>query len=184
MKLSVKQKGFTIVELLIVIVVIAVLAAISVVAYNGIQVRAENTKTLNSVTAYAKAITAYAAENSIYPVPAYNFPCLGDVPYCANMTDTQGSCSGAGRAAGSSGLNNVLATIVTTLPAPSAQTMDCNGKQYSGAYYAYTNSGKGATIRFYQKGDAECPSLAGLPASQRYQQSQTTSCNISFPLLP
>ena len=35
-----KQKGFTIVELLVVIVVIAILAAITIVAYNGIQQRA------------------------------------------------------------------------------------------------------------------------------------------------
>jgi prepilin-type N-terminal cleavage/methylation domain-containing protein len=34
------HSGFTIVELLIVIVVIAILAALSVVAYNGIQNRA------------------------------------------------------------------------------------------------------------------------------------------------
>ncbi|MFZ1242533.1 MAG: type II secretion system protein [Candidatus Saccharimonas sp.] len=37
------KRGFTIVELLIVIVVIAILAAISVVAYNGIQNRAYDT---------------------------------------------------------------------------------------------------------------------------------------------
>jgi general secretion pathway protein G len=37
---SIAVKGFTIVELLIVIVVIAILAAISVVAYNNIQDRA------------------------------------------------------------------------------------------------------------------------------------------------
>lgn len=38
-----KQKGFTIVELLIVIVVIGILAAITIVAYNGIQDRARLT---------------------------------------------------------------------------------------------------------------------------------------------
>jgi prepilin-type N-terminal cleavage/methylation domain-containing protein len=38
-----KQTGFTIVELLIVIVVIGILAAITIVAYNGIQNRANDT---------------------------------------------------------------------------------------------------------------------------------------------
>lgn len=38
--LKAAKRGFTIVELLIVIVVIAILAAITVVAYNGIQNRA------------------------------------------------------------------------------------------------------------------------------------------------
>lgn len=60
--------GFTIVELLIVIVVIGILAAITIVAYNGIQARAENTKTVNSVTAYARAIRSYAAINNTYPI--------------------------------------------------------------------------------------------------------------------
>jgi prepilin-type N-terminal cleavage/methylation domain-containing protein len=41
------HKGFTIVELLIVVVVIAILAAITIVAYNGIQTRAK-TSSLNS----------------------------------------------------------------------------------------------------------------------------------------
>ncbi len=40
------QQGFTIVELVIVIVVIAILASISIVAYTGIQSRAHDTKML------------------------------------------------------------------------------------------------------------------------------------------
>lgn len=40
-KIQVKQNGFTIVELLIVIIVIAILAAITIVSYNGITRRAE-----------------------------------------------------------------------------------------------------------------------------------------------
>lgn len=44
----VKQAGFTIVELLIVIVVIGILASITVVAYNGITERARNVARLNA----------------------------------------------------------------------------------------------------------------------------------------
>lgn len=53
-----QRSGFTIVELLIVIVVIAILAAITVVAYNGIQDRAKNSKRDSDVALYAKAIMA------------------------------------------------------------------------------------------------------------------------------
>lgn len=56
MSMWVKQKGFTIVELLIVIVVIAVLAAITIVAYNGIQQRAQLAKAESDINTITKAI--------------------------------------------------------------------------------------------------------------------------------
>ena len=49
-----KQKGFTIVELLIVIVVIAILAAITIVSYNGIQNRANDSAVQSDLTAFVK----------------------------------------------------------------------------------------------------------------------------------
>ena len=55
------HEGFTIVELLIVIVVIAILAAISVVAYNGIQTRAKDNKRAQDVAVIEKAIKGYDA---------------------------------------------------------------------------------------------------------------------------
>ena len=51
-----KQRGFTIVELLIVIVVIAVLATISIVAYSGIQERARVTKAISELQTLERAI--------------------------------------------------------------------------------------------------------------------------------
>ena len=62
-----KQNGFTIVELLIVIVVIAILAAITVVAFNGVQQRARNSQTIGAVKDYIKLYSSYAVDYDVYP---------------------------------------------------------------------------------------------------------------------
>ena len=62
-----KKFGFTIVELLIVIVVISILAAITVTAYNGIQSRARDTQLQSSATMWIKALKLYYADTGVYP---------------------------------------------------------------------------------------------------------------------
>ena len=59
--------GFTIVELLIVIVVIAILAAVSIVAYNGVQARTQQSVASSGASDAARKIALYHAENSQYP---------------------------------------------------------------------------------------------------------------------
>lgn len=54
--MRVKQTGFTIVELLIVIVVIGILAAITIVAFNGVQDRAKASRANSDLSSLAKAI--------------------------------------------------------------------------------------------------------------------------------
>ena len=61
------KSGFTIVELLIVIVVIAILAAISVVAYTGVQNRAHDSRRVNDLKAIVKALELYKIDNGRYP---------------------------------------------------------------------------------------------------------------------
>lgn len=53
------KSGFTIVELLIVIVVIGILAAITIVAYNGVQQRSRDAIRKADLTTIAKAFQAY-----------------------------------------------------------------------------------------------------------------------------
>ncbi len=59
--------GFTIVELLIVIVVIGILAAITIVAFNGIQTRASDTSVKTDLMNITKKAEAYRAINTVYP---------------------------------------------------------------------------------------------------------------------
>lgn len=61
--------GFTIVELLIVIVVMGILAAITIVAYNGIQDRAKKASIASALTQYNKKIMTYRAANGIEVYP-------------------------------------------------------------------------------------------------------------------
>jgi len=176
-----KQKGFTIVELLIVIVVIGILAAITIVAYNGITTRAENTKTINSVAAYSKAAASYAAVNSAYP--SFSYPCLGPTgTNCGNVTDGTGACNGVGATAYNGSFETAMRTIASSLPAASTQSMNCGGKSYSGAFYG-SPDGKSASITYFLKGDVPCPALSGLTGAGRYQNGDTTLCYNALPNL-
>ncbi|MGO3702052.1 MAG: type II secretion system protein [Candidatus Saccharimonadales bacterium] len=65
-----KEKGFTIVELLIVIVVIAILAAISIVAFTGVQQRGRDSNRTSDASNIAKALTAYTSEGNEWPADA------------------------------------------------------------------------------------------------------------------
>jgi type IV pilus assembly protein PilA len=84
-----KQSGFTIVELLIVIVVIGILAAITIVAYNGIQNRSKTTSAKAVANSIVKKIEAWNASEGSYP------------SYCQLATNTKaptGSATGVGAA--------------------------------------------------------------------------------------
>jgi prepilin-type N-terminal cleavage/methylation domain-containing protein len=68
-----KKHGFTIVELLIVVVVIAVLAAITIIGYNGIQTRANNSAADSAANTMSKKIHNYYSLKGNYPATTTTF---------------------------------------------------------------------------------------------------------------
>lgn len=91
------SSAFTIVELLIVVVVIAILAAITIVSYNGIQARSQNAAIATELKQNTKTIMNAAIEPSSYLPVAVKATGLDAlkldmskykvVTYCATATD-------------------------------------------------------------------------------------------------
>ena len=64
------NKGFTIVELLVVIVVIGILAAITMVSYTGVTDKANLAANQSNASSIQQAADTYYAENQVYPTAA------------------------------------------------------------------------------------------------------------------
>lgn len=64
---TIKQRGFTLVELLIVIVVIAILAAITIIAYNGVTQKAHAVALQSDLSNGGTALRMYQGVNGVYP---------------------------------------------------------------------------------------------------------------------
>ena len=182
-----KHSGFTIVELLIVIVVIAILAAISIVAYNGIQTRAENNKTAQGLAAYAKALALYAVDNGTYPSTT-TYPCLGNPTsnQCGRVAGSTTTCPVfTGLAVVNSTFDADLAPYIgSTKPTLSNNTLECAGYQFRGAHvYANSTNPKILRIKSFFKGTGDCPTVGSLTLLSRQQHDQTIYCSFAMPTL-
>lgn len=163
-----KQHGFTIVELLIVIVVIAVLAAISIVAYNGIQERAKVNQQISAFSQYSKAFMMYRAERGEYPyVPASNGlnACIYPTTNCFTPWDS----------ATTTALRTNISTIITSEPHFNETTIitrndNVSGTGYNGLYFF---------IR-YPASLSICPSVNGLTVISR-DSGNPTICRYAPP---
>lgn len=119
--------GFTIVELLIVIIIIAILTTLGVAAYRGITDRARNAQTMSVAEQWYKGLDMYKARNGAYPNAA---GCLGsNYGYTVTNANTGPGTGFQCRqdSAGSgiidnSALNTSLSKYVTGSPTPAMVT--------------------------------------------------------------
>lgn len=138
------KSGFTIVELLIVIVVIAILAAISITAYNGIQKRARNNAKITAATSIAKVVNGYTvatgnllATNSC--LPTGNSDLNGDgIGDCGTITDPSAPSHSE-----LTTINNKLSAEGITLSFPQDVVTTNSGGKIRGLRYTYGASNRG-----------------------------------------
>ena len=86
-----KNQGFTIVELLIVVVVIAILAAITIVSYNGITNRANQSASKSIAATVQKKAELYNSEESVFPTAAQLSGAAASKPYAGLATANFGT---------------------------------------------------------------------------------------------
>lgn len=159
MRRSNNLRGFTIVELLIVIVVIGILAAITIVAFNGIQNRTNNTKTVNAVSAYVKVLQLYKIDNGQHP----------DATSCLGLGYVEARCHGGSAlyVEDGGGLNTGFLSpyLQGKVPIPNTARVPYTSTMYlAGAFYNYNVAGyntAGGGIGFAQIGVTSCPSVGG-----------------------
>ena len=124
-------RGFTIVGLLIVIVIIGILAAITIVAFNGTQQRGRDAQRKSDVAAITKALELYYIDKGEYPAGSGSTT-------INNAWSTTADASWAT-------LQTKLQPYYAKLPVDPVSTPGVN-VQSSGYNYAYfSNSGTGTT---------------------------------------
>ena len=101
-------RGFTLAELAIVIGVIGILAAITIVAYNGIQGRSRDARRASDVANIIKALEIYYDDNGAYPDPNATTSTINSSWYSSNDTswDTFNTDFGSGYTPAKDPVNN------------------------------------------------------------------------------
>ncbi len=87
------NKGFTLVELMIVITVIAILATIAVVSFTRVQKQARDTKRKGDLRALATGLQAYYTEKQAYPTAVQGTAVLTPTYVPVIPTDPQSKAS-------------------------------------------------------------------------------------------
>jgi general secretion pathway protein G len=147
-----KRKGFTIVELLVVIVVIGILASIVIVAYNGVQTRAKNAKTVSAVNAWIEALNLYKVDNGKFP---HIKTCLGSL-----TTYSGGSSECFPGYTVQPTFLTTMGSYISSPPEPDTSVADpANYPNHRGAFFYGTDASGADFIYVFFINTGTCPRL-------------------------
>ena len=139
---------------------IAILATISIVSFNGIQTRANNTKTITATKEYVKAYSYYATDKGSYPNVA---GCLGEVnPTTGSCLSQSGiaECFGIGSSA-TQLVNDALKPYMNNrIPSMSGQKIPCGNTTYVSGYAYFSTTSNSPVLLMLLRGDQACPSMS------------------------
>ncbi|MEK7621152.1 MAG: prepilin-type N-terminal cleavage/methylation domain-containing protein [Patescibacteria group bacterium] len=163
-----RKQGFTIVELLIVIVIIGILASLIIVAYNGIQQRAQSAKRKADTGVMMKWLELYYADNGTYPASNSGTDYLVTTSMITGSTTTSQLRALIGS---SSSIQDPLDQ--STVPIITNGYAETTGKYFytGGFYYPGVSGSTLLTTRFGTKGTIYCGGQISLTSTDRYAAS-------------
>jgi len=85
------QNGFTLIELMIVVAIIGILAAIAIPAYQDYTIRAQVTEGINLADAVKVAVADYYTQNGAFPAAGLTTAAPTGLGYTANSTGKYGT---------------------------------------------------------------------------------------------
>lgn len=159
------QRGFTIVELLIVIVIIAILATITIVVYSGIQEKAYASKAASTADSFSKVAVLYSINNDgNYPDTWGGPVCVGNYDdFPENNDFNDGQCADDWYDWASDDYYNVYVdddfnydiSNAANLPSGQLPTISYDDSLIRGVIY--NGNEMGGDIVYVIKGDQTCP---------------------------
>ena len=92
------KKGFTLIELMIVVAIVGILAAIAIPAYLDYTVKTKITEVTTAMDAMAQSSTEYHAATGAFPAATYNYNALAavSIEYCSwnySTSDAANNCN-------------------------------------------------------------------------------------------
>lgn len=156
---TIRLSGFTIVELLIVIVVVAILAALSMTLYTGIQDRAYSTKAISVVDSIVKASAIYRVEAGHFPPTSIgNVICVGEASdYPSQGIYGAGECVTENHRLVNAAFNANLKQIISEVPDGSLPSVRYGSDGARGVTYVSDPAGSFMTLVYAVKGGHPCP---------------------------
>lgn len=166
--MSTSKRGFTIVELLIVIVVIGILASATAVAYGGLRSKASVNVAALTVKEYVKILEQYAISNND-KFPQADWACLGEpehfiaeggysAEWCHKPYQAPPIAPGALHPINST-LNTKLKTVTNKMPNSTMPEIQVNSYTIRGMFYdssAAQNAGL-PVIQYFLQPSENCP---------------------------